>query len=204
MGADEPLVLLLMIAATGVLAKWWHDDFRAARDGRLLARPLPGNSPALPRAYVIGITGALVLVGLETAGEEALGVSHEQSRITVLFALHTLAAAFLEELIFRGYLVVTGRGRAVLVTSVVAASIAFALLHPFLWSWRDGGLVFHGGTKAWWSTGAAFTGSLWFYYVRFMPANPSASLLPCIAAHAAKNLAVFAIKLAQGHVTGWW
>ena len=29
-------------------------------------------------------------------------------------------------------------------------------------------------------------------------------LIPCIAAHLAKNLGVFVIKLAQGHVSGWW
>jgi len=34
--------------------------------------------------------------------------------------------------------------------------------------------------------------------------NPTRSLLPCIAAHAAKNAGVFVIKAAQGHVSGWW
>jgi hypothetical protein len=39
--------------------------------------------------------------------------------------------------------------------------------------------------------------------VRFLPLNPTRSLLPSIAAHAAKNMGVFAIKYAQGFVTGW-
>ena len=107
-------------------------------------------------------------------------------------------------MIFRGYLVVEGRGRAALVGGVVGASLLFALLHPFLWQWQDGTLVLQGSTKAWFSTGAVFAGSLWFYAVRFMPANPRHSLVPCIAAHLAKNVGVFVVKLLQGHVTGWW
>jgi hypothetical protein len=36
----------------------------------------------------------LVLLAAETAGEHALGLSDKQSRITVLFGLYTLVAAF--------------------------------------------------------------------------------------------------------------
>ena len=69
---------------------------------------------------------------------------------------------------------------------------------------QDGTLRLHFETKAWFSTMMIFTGSLWFYAVRFLPANRARSLLPCIAAHAAKNLGVFIIKYAQGYVSGWW
>jgi membrane protease YdiL (CAAX protease family) len=124
--------------------------------------------------------------------------------MTGLFALYTLAAAFVEELIFRGYLVVENRGRPALVAGIIGASLLFALLHPFLWAWKDRTLVFHFGSKAWFSTGMIFAGSLWFYAVRFSPLNPTRSLLPCIAAHAAKNAGVIAIKYAQGYLAGWW
>ena len=124
--------------------------------------------------------------------------------MTVLLGLYTLAAAFVEELIFRGYVVVENRGRTALVAGIVGASLVFALLHPFLWEWKDGALTMHFGPKAWFSTGAIFAGSLWFYAVRFLPGNPTRSLVPCIAAHAAKNLGVFVIKYAQGFVSGWW
>jgi hypothetical protein len=40
--------------------------------------------------------------------------------------------------------------------------------------------------------------------VRFYRWNPAHSLLPCIAAHAAKNLGVIGIKAAQGFLVGWW
>lgn len=204
MAADAPLLLMLMIGAACLVAKWWTDDYRAFAAGRPVAKPMPGAVPAPRGAYVVAVVGTLALVGLETAGEYALGISEQQSRMTVLFGIHTLAAAFLEELIFRGYVVVTGRGRGALVGSIVLASAIFALLHPFLWEWDDGTLRFAPSRKAWFSTGAVFAGSLWFYALRFMGANPLRSLLPCVAAHVTKNAAVFAIKLAQGHVTGWW
>ena len=153
---------------------------------------------------LVAVAGALLLLAVETGGESALGLTAQQSRMTGLFALYTLAAAFAEELVFRGYLVVEHRGRVALLAGIIGASAGFALLHPFLWDWRDGSLSFHGGTKAWFSTVMIFAGSLWFYAARFMPSNPTRSLLPCVAAHVAKNLGVFAIKYAQGFVSGWW
>ena len=55
-------------------------------------------------------------------------------------------------------------------------------------------------TKAWFTTALLFTNSLWFYALRFGPWNPTRSLFPCMLAHAASNLGVFAVKLAQGYV----
>ncbi len=204
MGQENPLLLLVLLAATGYVAKLWLDDLRAARAGTPVPRPLPGATPATITAVALAALGALALLALETWGEIALGIAGEQTRVTALFGLYTLAAAFGEELIFRGFIVVENRGRAALVGGIVGASLLFALLHPFLWQWRDGSLHAQLGTKAWFSTAVVFAGSLWFYAVRFWKLNPSHSLLPCIAAHAAKNLGVFAIKYAQGFVSGWW
>jgi membrane protease YdiL (CAAX protease family) len=205
MGQDTPLLLLVMLGAAGYMGKLWLDDYRAAQVGQPNPRALPGATPATTFAIVIAVVGSLLLLAAETAGEYALGISSEQSEITVLFGLYTLAAAFIEELIFRGYIVATKKGTAALVLSIVGASLVFALVHPFLWKWEDGALSFHfTSMKAWFSTGAIFLGSLWFYAVRFLPFNPTHSLIPCVAAHAAKNLGVFAIKYAQGFVSGWW
>lgn len=204
MGQDQPLLLAGMIAAAGYLLNlWWH-DLVAARRGTPNPHAFPGAAPASERVIALAVTGALLLLAVETGGEQALGLTAQQSRMTGLFALYTLAAAFVEELIFRGYLVVENRGRAALLTGIVGASLGFALLHPFLWEWKDGGLEIHAGAKGWFSTAMIFAGSLWFYAVRFLPANRTRSLLPCIAAHAAKNLGVFAIKYAQGFASGWW
>lgn len=204
MGQDNPLLLAGLLVAAAVIARWWRDDFRGAARGQPNARAFPGATPASGRLIAVAVGGALLLLAIETGGEQALGLTTQQSHVTVLFAFYTLAAAFIEELIFRGYLVVQHRGRAALLAGIVGASLGFALLHPFLWEWRDGALELHGGTKAWFSTAMIFAGSLWFYTVRFLPANPARSLLPCIAAHAAKNLGVFVIKYAQGYVSGWW
>jgi hypothetical protein len=125
-----------------------------------------------------------------------------------------IGAAFGEELIFRGFLVVPTRGRAALFGSIVGFSLLFALGHPFLWDWKSLAagqpkqLVWDFSLKAWWSTAMVFLFSFWLYALRFPlrypKLNPRASLIPCIAAHLAKNLGVFVIKLAQGHVSGWW
>lgn len=202
---QEPLLLVGMIAAVAYFAKLWRDDYRAARDGKPNPRALPGAVPSLrPAATVLAILGGLAIVTAETLGEYQLGISGEQSEITVLFGVYMLAAAFMEELIFRGFLVLPHRGRAVLIAGIVGASLVFALAHPFLWTWKDGALHFNFGVKGWFSTAVVFVASLWFYTVRFWPLNPTRSLVPCIAAHAAKNLGVFAIKYAQGFVSGWW
>ncbi len=204
MGQDNPWLLLGLILAGGVVARWWHDDYQAARRGAPHPRAFPGATPASRTAMLVASGGALFLLAAETAGEHALGFTAQQSRMTGLFGLYTLVAACAEELIFRGYLVVENRGHGALIAGIVGASLGFALLHPFLWEWRDASLHFQGGAKAWFSTAAVFAGSLWFYAVRFFPLNPTRSLLPCVAAHATKNLGVIAIKYAQGFVDGWW
>lgn len=197
-------MLVALLGLSAYVARLWWEDLRAARAGNPSPRALPGAVPAPARTVVLAAAGGLVLLAAETAGEYALGIEDEQSRITVLFGLYTLAAAFVEELIFRGFVVVEHRGRAALVAGCVGASAVFALIHPFLWRWDEAGFAWQGTTKAWFSTAAIFAGSLWFYAVRFWSLNPTRSLLPCIAAHATKNLGVFAVKAAQGHVSGWW
>ena len=204
MAQDNPLLLAGMIAAAGVTLKWWCEDYRAATCHSPNPRAFPGATPANRPALLVAIVGTLLLLATETGGEYALGLTARQSHITVLFAFYSLAAAFVEELIFRGYLVVENRGRAARWAGIVLASLGFALLHPFLWAWDQGELKINLDAKAWFSTAMIFAGSLWFYTVRFFPLNPTHSLVPCVLAHATKNLGVFAIKYAQGFVSDWW
>lgn len=204
MAQENPWLLAGMIVAVGVTAKWWRDDYQSARRGPPNPRAFPGTTPASATALLVAAAGAGLLLAVETAGEYHLGLTAQQSRMTGLFALYSLAAAFAEELVFRGYLVVENRGRRALLAGIVGASVLFALLHPFLWEWKAGRLALHTDAKAWFSTGLVFAGSLWFYAVRFFPLNPSRSLLPCVAAHLTKNLGVFAVKYAQGFVSDWW
>lgn len=206
----DPLFLIIMIAASLYMIHLWRSDYRAARDGRAEPQALPGATPAPLIACVVAAIGALVILAAETVGEIRLGLSDQQSSMTVLFGIYTLVAAFIEELIFRGFIVIDGRGAVLRWTGVFAASVLFTLLHPFLWDWQ-GGWIWDGGrleltltAKGWFSAAMVFLSSLWFYTMRFSRLNPRHSLLPCVTAHATKNLGVFAIKAAQGFVSGLW
>lgn len=199
----------LLFAGIGIYVFWiWLQDYRADRAGKPVNKPFPGATATTYTAVVIAIVGALILLLLETAGEYALGISAEQKTISAIFLLSMIAAAFVEELVFRGFLVVTSKGKAILIASVIGFSLLFALLHPFLWDWQqaedaswwDGTLALDFSLKAWFSTVAIFVGSLWFYAVRFLPSNPKWSLIPCFAAHLTKNIGVFVIKWMQGFV----
>ena len=205
----DPLFLILMVAASLYMVNLWRSDYAAAQAGRPEPRALPGATPAPLAACVIAAIGAILILALETAGEINLGLSDQQSSITVLFGFYTLVAAFIEELIFRGFIVIEGRGRALRWIGIVVASVLFAALHPFLWEWKGGWLWTDGSleltltAKGWFSTVTVFVSSLWFYTVRFARFNPEHSLLPCFAAHAMKNLGVILVKAAQGFVGGW-
>ena len=204
MMSNNPLFLLLLGAAGVYVGKLWLDDLRAARGGVAKPGALPGATPAQPAAVLIAVVGTLGLLGAETFGEKALGISQQQSTITWLFGIYSLTAAIVEEVIFRGYLVVEGRGPAARWVGIFAASALFAALHPFLWRWENAGFELTLNTKGAFSTAVVFATSLWLYVARFAAWNPTRSLLPCIAGHAAKNAGVIAIKAAQGFVGGAW
>jgi uncharacterized protein len=199
---NHPLLLCLLTLAGVYTARLWRDDLRAA--GRPGApRPLPGATPASRRAVGIAVAGALLLLAFETAGEFALGLADQQSRMTWLFALYSVTSApVIEELIFRGWLVIENRGRWVMWAGAAAASAGFALLHPFLWNWNGSSFAVTLTAKGWFSSGVVFAMSLWLYAARLAPWNPRRSLLPCFAAHAAKNAGVVLVKAAGGYMGG--
>ena len=218
-GQGMLVVYLVMLGVAGYVFKLWLDDYKAnqsAGGGGAKKGALPGAWPATGPAVWVAVAGALVLLGFQVGGEYALGIVEEQSDIAVSFLAMMIAAAFVEELIFRGYLVVTGKGRGALVGSIIGFSLLFTLLHPFLWDytmpedaqawalWEAEWTLALDSAKAWFSSLSIFLNSLWFYTVRFYALNPRQSLLPCFAAHLAMNLGVFAVKLAQGHVVALW
>lgn len=192
------------------LARTWLRDAREYPQGG----GLPGASRCPARAVAVAVAGTLALLALETWGEIRLGIADAQKDVSWIALPMFAAAAFTEEVIFRGYLVVERRGNAVKWASVVVFSLLFALLHDHLWHFEmpadrsagtfaalREGFTTDFSTKAVFSTVFIFAGSLWFYFVRFFKWNPHASLAAPVAAHLAKNLAVFFVKLAQGHVT---
>ena len=205
---NHPLLLVAMIAAGIYIGKLWLGDLRLGKLRGAGAAPpseFPGATEAPWRALVIAVAGARGLLAAETFGENALGLAAQQTRMTWLFALYSVTAApIIEELIFRGWIVIEQRGRAMMWAGAAGASLVFAALHPFLWRWDDAGFTLTLTAKGWFSTAAIFAGSLWFYAARLAAWNPRRSLLPCFAAHAAKNLGVVAIKAAAGFVSGAW
>ena len=217
--ADDPLIILLMAVAGVWVFRTWLQDTREAERGEPKEEPKPGQFPgaywATPKVIILAAIGAIILVGLETGGELALGISSEQTDITVLFLAAMLAAGVIEELVFRGYLIRLNNGAVQLWVSILGFSLVFTLLHPFLWtyelseeipSWQfwkaTWGLDF--STKAWFTSLFIFLNSIWFYWMRIHPWNSKQSLLPCFVAHVTSNLGVFIVKAIQGHVTQLW
>src|SRR3954466_15740211 len=106
---NDPRVVLLMIGVGVYVAKLWYDDFRSNQGGRPNPRALPGATPAPRKALIIAVAGSLVLLAAETWGEKAFGLTEQQSKMTALYALYTLLAAVIEEIVFRGFIVVENR-----------------------------------------------------------------------------------------------
>lgn len=209
--ASDALISLAYFGGACYLAKIWLEDTRALAAGNAVKGALPGAAFASRSALAIGAVAGVLLCALATGVEYGLGVSEDQSDIAATFLLQMLAAAFIEEVIFRGYLVVPNKGKAVLWASCVGFSFLFAALHPFLWKLPEEAEFYeiwkassNFTTQAWVSFGSIFLNSLVFYALRFAGNNPGRSLLPCVAAHATYNLSVFAVKLSTGHVTHWW
>ena len=50
----------------------------------------------------------------------------------------SISAGVIEEVVFRGYLVVQNRGRNALVLSYLGFSLVLLLVHGYLWSMEDG------------------------------------------------------------------
>ena len=152
------------------------------------------------RVLWIAAIGGLALTILETIGESLLGITGEQTELAAIAIIPLLAAAVIEELVFRGYLVVDQKGKNWLIGSIVGFSFLFALIHPYLWSWEEGTLSLELTVKGFFSTALVFVNSLFFYAVRFTFGNKTHSLLPCFIAHGASNFSVWAIKGFQGFI----
>lgn len=197
---ESPVMVILYVGIAAYAGNlYWGDLQKWKKSGEVSRGALPGaTSPSLA-IFVIGIIGALLILAAETGGEIALGISAEQSDMVWYFVFASLGAGIVEEVIFRGYLVVENKGRVALISSCVGYSLLFALIHPHLWSMDDG---FHLTLteKGFFSTSILLANSLWFYALRFAPWNKNRSIFPCMLAHAASNLGVFGVKWVQGFI----
>ncbi len=196
--------LLYVIIAVAVLRMLYRDyqSFRAS--GIVAANALPGATSVAYGLIVVGVVGSLLILGVEIAGEYALGLVGEQKTLPWYALFPILCAPVVEEIIFRGYLVVSNRGKTILWASILGFSLLFALIHGHLITFGEEGepwLLWKGDqVKGWFTTGILFTQSFWWYLLRFCRWNPHRSLLPCIAAHFAVNLGVLVTKGVQGYL----
>jgi len=199
---ESPFMVLLYVGVAAYVGYMYWGDYQSNQASEQPdPRGMPGATSASLGLFVIGVIGALLILAAETGGEIALGIASEQSEMVWYFVFAILGAGIVEEIIFRGYLVVDNKGRAALIGSCVGFSLIFAIIHGHFWSNEEGeAFAWTFTTKAFFTTGILFVNSLWFYALRFGRWNKNRSLFPCMLAHAASNLGVFCVKWAQGFV----
>jgi len=199
---ESPFMVLLYVGVAAYVGYMYWGDYQSNQASEQPdPRGMPGATSASWGLYGIGVIGALLILAAETGGEIALGIASEQSEMVWYFVFAILGAGIVEEVIFRGYLVVDSKGRAALIGSCVGFSLIFAIIHGHFWSNEEGqAFAWTFTTKAFFTTGILLANSLWFYALRFGPWNKNRSLFPCMLAHAASNFGVFAVKWSQGFV----
>jgi membrane protease YdiL (CAAX protease family) len=199
---ESPFMVLLYVGVAAYVGYMYWGDYQSNQASEQPdPRGMPGATSASWGLYGIGVIGALLILAAETGGEIALGIASEQSEMVWYFVFAILGAGIVEEVIFRGYLVVDNKGRAALIGSCVGFSLIFAIIHGHFWSNEEGqAFAWTFTTKAFFTTGILLANSLWFYALRFGSWNKNRSLFPCMLAHAASNFGVFAVKWAQGFV----
>ncbi len=206
---DDPTFAIINFAIAAYLFYLWLTDFKFySRQGETKKGLLEGAKPVSLRFCAIAICLSLLLLGVHTFSEISFGVQAQQTSVAPWALISWIGAAFVEELIFRGYLVIQNKGRALLLGSILLASVVFALGHPFMWDYTvgEGASVFDGvwsfkfSAQSILATLAVFECSLLFYLLRFIPANKNRSLIPCVCAHCAYNIGVFTVKASQGFV----
>lgn len=196
---EDPLIIALYCAIALYLGHLYRKDIEAFGRGTPNAKALPGAVPIPALLSVAAVLGGLVLLGNAVIGEYALGLVDLQSEMVWFFLFASLSAGVIEELVFRGYLVIENKGRTALVLSCLAFSLLFALIHGHLWSTEEAfAWVF--SPQSIYNTWILFFNSLFFYGLRFGPWNPQRSILPSIIAHMVLNLGVFLVKWAQGYI----
>lgn len=208
---ENPIMILLYVGIAVYVGRMYWSDYKTGRADDPESGAMPGAFTTSIAAIVIATVGALLILAAEVGGEIALGVVSEQSEMLwyALFAI--VAAGIVEEVIFRGYLVIDKKGTALLIGSCVGFSLIFAVIHFHLFSldypddvgwWQiwKADIEWTLTNKGFFTTGILFANSLWFYTCRFGPWNPTRSLFPCMIAHAASNLGVYVVKLVQGYV----
>ena len=194
---DDPLIIFFSCLIALYLASCYFKDIKAYASLNENPKALPGarNSSFL----LIGVSVLIGLVLLFNAliFEQILNLSNQQRTIVWYALFGSIAAGLIEEVVFRGYLVIDNRGKLYLILSCIFFSLIFSLLHGYLWTYEEG-LKWNLNKKSIFDSYILFLNSLVFYFLRFGLWNNNKSILPPIAAHISFNIGVFAIKHFQG------
>ena len=135
---ESPFMVLLYVGVAAYVGYMYWGDYQSNQASEQPdPRGMPGATSASWGLYGIGVIGALLILAAETGGEIALGIASEQSEMVWYFVFAILGAGIVEEIIFRGYLVVDNKGRAALIGSCVGFSLIFAIIHVYLVFYHD-------------------------------------------------------------------
>ena len=196
---DSILVVFIYCGIAVYLVNVYRIDIGKFIRNESNPKALPGASPASPLLLIASALGAFVLLGMAVIGEFALGLVEAQSELVWYFVFALLAAGIIEEVVFRGYLVVRGKGSFTLIMSCLFFSAVFALVHGGFWE-TENGFSWNFSTQAFFNSLIWFVNSLCFYALRLGPWNPTQSIIPSIVAHVTLNLGVYIVKLGQGFI----
>lgn len=196
---EDPLIILIYCAIAIYIANLYRADIKAFIGGQPNVKALPGAKPTTGLLIFASVLGALVLLGNAVVGEYALDIVDAQSEMVWFFVFASISAGVIEEVVFRGYLVVQNRGRNALVLSCLGFSLIFSIVHGHLWSMEEG-FAWNFTVQGIFNTWILFFNSVCFYALRFGPWNANQSIVPSIVAHIVLNVGVFGVKLAQGFI----
>ncbi len=200
---EDIYLQLVLLAASAVIFKMFLQDLRS-KSG--VNKGFAGATYAPIFICMVGIVGSIFILALSTLSEKFFGVSSDQSEVAYYAVVFWIAAAFIEELIFRGYFFVDKKGKATFIASIIIFSLIFTLAHPFFKEYsfdeikRGEFFTLKFTTHAWISSITIFTNSLFYYYLRFTKLNPKKSLIPCVVAHLSYNVGVYVVKFLEGYV----
>lgn len=109
---DDQIFSVFMFAVSAYLFYMWWDDLRYFKKsgGKVRRGAFAGAAPVPAKYCLWGAVAAVGLLALHVWTEYSLGVVSEQTSFSHWAIFSWIAAAFVEELIFRGYLVVQNKG----------------------------------------------------------------------------------------------
>ena len=226
---ESPLFVLIYCIIGIYLGSLYYSDICSFKKGLSCPKALPGAKPINLFLIILSALVGLFLLINPVIGEYLLGIVESQKDMVWFFVFATLSAGIIEELVFRGYLVIENKGTKILLISCIGFSLLFAIIHPHLWEFHGfnhlsneegftyfffeyilsfklftellpSAFSFNLTAESFYNTWILFLNSIIFYSLRFGPWNPGRSILPSMIAHAFLNLGVFVVKFFQGFV----